>query len=796
MAAADWQLVGRRNRKYPENWKTGSEPLPTAAKPFTPFAPTYAQMVQRKVIRNLNPNPQKTPTPSPPSSPSSSTKAEYYISPHSPTKLRFPPSARYEEWRGRCFRCCKQGHTKALCRNNLKCSKCWHEGHVGSQCRSPSLNPAAVPFKPAPTPAPARAPNTEPLFEDLLTGPCPATAPEMPEGRPAVLRCYIPRDESIFKEIEKLTRGVVLHSNLDNELSIDTVAAYATRTGLVKTADVSISILPRRRYLIMLPVGINPQEFIKATPWDLWDFGYEFQLWSPHEEGSVTIPSFKVLVHLHGLLTYLWKEPVVINAVSSFGTYLGSLESLNPASLEYWVAVVATEDLRQIPLTVSVRVGGMDHSVAVQPVKWIHNLLYGATDLPQIPIKFTVPPPSSPDSSSDDGAPGDDNELIPMRRSVLREICKGRDIHSLPAQLREMLAGEEERHPTSATPCHSVAAENLVQQSQNSTDLMSPQLERLCETGQQQGAAGHYMPPAAAPEAAKNQGSHMPRILQRSSDPACKGKDKMDEVGQSLNQTQLATPTPQICSLPDPPRGRGRPRGSKKKSTLQLGESAKSSLHRTLEKGPFLANSDTVEPPHQHGQLTGHRSPTIQLVGSAPYNLRPQQIRQTRHSRTSDPNKERNTQSAFPFPADDSLLVPKRGAVSREVQKCLQIADGPSPLNHKRKSLGHISIPSRPDPQKKIIGAGRPPNNSTVQATLNPEGFYEVQVQQAYCKELGNACGVTEKDVMQCLQEDNSERQLVYTSPAGTSHAPPSDDKFTPGRFDPDSADELESDDE
>lgn len=197
------------------------------------------------------------------------------------------------------------------------------------------------------------------MFDDLLTGEYPTTPPEMPEGRPAMVRCYIPKEEDHFRELEKLEQGVVLHSFLDHELSIDTVARYAARTGLVKAEEVTVGVLPRGKYLIMLPNGINREAFIKATPFDLWDFGYEFQPWSAHDEASIVIPSFKILVHLCGLPIYLWKEAHAISAVSSFGTYLGALARSEVGKLDYWAAVVATEDLQHVPHAASIRIGGI-----------------------------------------------------------------------------------------------------------------------------------------------------------------------------------------------------------------------------------------------------------------------------------------------------------------------------------------------------------------------------------------------------------------------------------------------------
>lgn len=125
----EWQLVSRR-RRYPENWREkADQPPKTAAWPFVPYAKTYAQTVS---IPSSIPNPKQprlnhqptpnsittltvTPTTALPSSPNHRPPSKTYVSPHSPTALRFPPSPFFIEWRGRCFRCCRTGHAAASC---------------------------------------------------------------------------------------------------------------------------------------------------------------------------------------------------------------------------------------------------------------------------------------------------------------------------------------------------------------------------------------------------------------------------------------------------------------------------------------------------------------------------------------------------------------------------------------------------------------------------------------------------------------------------------------------------------
>lgn len=147
----EWQVVCRK-RPYPTHWRpvVSVAALTTRTKPYIPFQtqPTYAQVVAST---------KTTPTTSPDTSPTSSPTAPnpttrqptYYVSPHNPTSLRFPPSHRFTEWRGRCFKCCREGHNAARCHNPKKCGRCWQDGHTGNRCKSTALNPAALLFQPA-----------------------------------------------------------------------------------------------------------------------------------------------------------------------------------------------------------------------------------------------------------------------------------------------------------------------------------------------------------------------------------------------------------------------------------------------------------------------------------------------------------------------------------------------------------------------------------------------------------------------------------------------------------------------
>ena len=247
-----WQEIRKRYR-YPSHWRS-NQPSTNMVKPYAPYSrqSSYARVVQSK--------------PSPPRSPTYTPGAYYYVSPHSPTRLRFPPSPLYPEWRGRCFKCCRTGHSVANCRFQRKCGKCWANGHIGTNCtKVGSATVAAVPRPVA---------KLEPGFDELLSDPMPYPQPLMPEGRPQKVDCFIERDEDYFLEMEALSRAVVVYNlGFKWELSVDTVANYAVKSGLVTKNDIQVSALPGSKYLIRLPMSVSVEAFLKATPYEAWEEG-------------------------------------------------------------------------------------------------------------------------------------------------------------------------------------------------------------------------------------------------------------------------------------------------------------------------------------------------------------------------------------------------------------------------------------------------------------------------------------------------------------------------------------------
>ena len=239
--------------------------------------------------------------------------------------------------------------------------------------------------------------------------------------------------------------------------------------------------------------------------------------------------------------------------------------------------------------------------------------------------------------------------------------------------------------------------------------------------------------------------------------------------------SRLATPKEKGKAKADSHGEKPSPRAPGEQETPQSSELAEGSFHRTFVQVHNSGSGDAL------GSQGSRSVPT----------------RETRQTRRRNLEKERSTPSGGNAINESSISGSERGKVAKGINTCLRIlAEETSPLNHKRKSLGHILIPNRPEPQKKPPAQAQQKNKSPIQATLTPEGFFEVQVEQAYCHELGSKCGLSADEVRQSLEADNLERTVGCSSPPETTVTPPSDDEYTPGKFDPDSADELESDEE
>lgn len=73
--------------------------------------------------------------------------------------------------------------------------------------------------------------QTEPLFDELLTGDYLYTTPILTSNRLEKITCCFDRDEAFFREVDRLKQVVVMSTNgLEVDLTIDEVADIAITT--------------------------------------------------------------------------------------------------------------------------------------------------------------------------------------------------------------------------------------------------------------------------------------------------------------------------------------------------------------------------------------------------------------------------------------------------------------------------------------------------------------------------------------------------------------------------------------
>lgn len=599
----------------------------------------------------------------------------------------------------------------------------------------------------------------------------------MPEGRPDQVTYYVTRDETHFTEADRLTNSVVMVWKGDDlDFEPESVANYAVRTGLVKNEEISVAVLGGGRYLIHLPTGLAPDTFIRATPADLWDFGLTFEPWSPLRGAEVKVPHFKVLLNLVGFPIEIWKEEEVRKAVSSFGIFLGTIPPENPADFSQWTAVIATEDLAQVPSKVKVRLGGLDKVVPITVVTWSHAPIYKAAQMPQEPPIYTAPTRDTSEDSSGDECLMDEDEMIPVSRRAIQEICRGIDPEALPWQFRELLAAGKE-----------AAEENLRQiVVQDATENPPAVAEKLQIEGRQTGSS-------AVPEAQNGSTSGIP--------------------DRAVPHTEPMRPSPiALRVLRDAQACVAATRKAKEKSHQQSDSPARVPSARKQtnqrapkdkEKMPRMSQTAANKNDTQSTRVHFRAQIPKKIVTRVPHRNQAIHPQLTPKGITiRDPNP----------PAPVILMRRKDKHVSTRALGEQEAQEAKKSNRLKRKADIQFRAQT-PEPTKTIRaetsrpGPSRPRNKEG--CNLNPEGFFEVHVQYDRCVDLAYNLGLKPGDVLQTIEEDNAARREDLAKQAqidqGSEIDPPArgpqeqgqDDEQARVRFDyTDTDDDLGSEEE
>lgn len=816
--AGEWQEV-RRRRRFPDNWRTPSDDAIDKVRPYVPYSakPTFAQIVAGSSHGSAN---SHSSTNSPVSSPANSRSvspptppgAQFFYSPHSPTKLRFPPNSTFPEWRGRCFRCCRTGHSQSRCRNPHKCGKCWSNGHIASQCKVTMLNPAARPFQPARhTYKPA---ISEPGFEELLKGDKLPQPPTLLEGRPKKVTVFIERDEAFFKEVDNLSHAVVMYCDKQALLmEVHDVVRIAVRTKLVRAKEVKVAKLSRERFLIHLPRGLAVETFVKALPAELWEGGFSFQQWSLLDDATVRMPRFKVLLDLEGIPMPLWKDASIINGISQLGLYLGTVQPEHASDKSFWRVAVAMEDIQQIPETLAFVAGGLEYPVSIKPVHWEKGPVYGTSDFPILPQRFVQPPATTEEDPyelerilSKASKPATDDDKIVCSRKVLMELCQGVPLSALPPEIRPFLADRQ-----SVAEISMSTLEDLVFRTEdqtytaNTTQTQSQQLHagsvQVAAQDRHSGSELHATVTLREDNVTPGSGTNMRSetktisisapesgsVLGTVTTDVKEGKkqwlkvDLHKEIGEGsgaqqidVTSRELHNPHPNTSTFQNnKPQGildRSRPsqavgrQGSRSAPLMNFATSRHNRFRGMIGRGRGRA---TVGRGHNRipGQnLVLSRGRHMEAAG-----VRPHQIGSAQGTPSKDKGPLSLSKEKYTWTRDDHFQGSNRhqrisppgnslGLASAQVQ------DNPLQANLKRKpnpsSGASVSIAG---PSKKTAQLRIEENKSAQYASINltADQFFQVHVDKQHCAAIGKACGIQSTVVEQILETDNEERQAA-----------------------------------
>lgn len=235
-------------------------------------------------------------------------------------------------------------------------------------------------------------------------------------------------------------RGIVIGTDgLEFDLGIDKAAELVAMSKLVEKKEVSVGILTKGRYLVLLPERLAPAIVAAALPASAWAMGVTYQTWSPLEDGEYSNMDYKVVVNLIGVPPPLRREKEIIRAVSTFGVYLGTIDSENPANLANWTVVCATHDLADIPRRVKMVAGGIKFFVPVVSIKWSGSPVYREDERPRPATIFPPPNLHPPPPQNEEEEEPATQDTLPMSRTIVESLCRGRQLNTLPEEVRRFL---------------------------------------------------------------------------------------------------------------------------------------------------------------------------------------------------------------------------------------------------------------------------------------------------------------------------------------------------------------------
>lgn len=543
----------------------------------------------------------------------------------------------------------------------------------------------------------------------------------MPEDRPERIHVFIDRDEEYFQELENLSKAVVMYTH-DYPLlvQLDQVVKIAVDTGLVREAELRISELTRGRFLIHLPEGLKVETFIAATDPNLWDNGMTFQQWSPHDDvTAIVIPRFKILLDLVGHPILLWREKQIINAVSKFGTYLGTVKPEIAADKKAWKVAAATDDLSRVPKNVVLTAGGMEFTVPLKVVAWEKGAVYTARDIPPHPPRHPRPAPVIPPQETEEEVlmnmnnpgPTFQEEPLIISRRALREMCVGIPKEALTPVLLQALTGPK------------VIEDDGTIFNELMTALESRPSLVANRDGTSTSLGMHNTPELNKAMADNERGNPNPNPeeeMDNSNQFAGAGQSRKENDssdGSAEEEPQgipLVKPTHSTTSVPSQGAESKSDDGTQRPQGIQTVITG-----ATLPIQITTGDQNLVQPTPE----VVHETQLASQIG--------QDVKYFFLRQTVDPKGE--------FPHIPMQLTSDRQVTGRS-----------RPIKNKRKKA---------DRTRGEAG----PSEKEAQASIGPDGNYIITVKRAHSEDLATACGLEVEEVERAVTEDNRERAQPIT---------------------------------
>lgn len=142
------------------------------------------------------------------------------------------------------------------------------------------------------------------------------------------------------------------------------------------------------QYILLLPHGADRQTFLKSFAQPLEDLGFVTYPWSEGINGVQLILKFRVWIELENVTPQAWTLDHLIPALSSFGALIEHANMRGASSLQKLRAVIAVEELEDIPRSISMWIRGIKRRSNLAVLSWLDD------PIPLPPMVDTTPPQS------------------------------------------------------------------------------------------------------------------------------------------------------------------------------------------------------------------------------------------------------------------------------------------------------------------------------------------------------------------------------------------------------------------